>query len=168
MSCMNKEQRKIDRHRRQLAFKIQKRFDADRQGKQPQEVGENRFVIDHICYTTAYHACVKWCGYKQPTMEPLFELFKDAPKEVCMYIQKGLISKKEYLTYLKVRDQQKTKKKLRKKSNDSEENSSEVHTSEIESDNNDNKNKGDVIEGRNGKEDAESTTEVEGSEEDFE
>lgn len=159
---MNKKQRRIDRQRRQQAFKIQKRFDDDRQGKQPQEVEENRFVIDHICYTTASHACVKWCGYKQPTMEPLFNLFEDAQEEVCMYIQKGLISKKEYLTYLKVRDQQKAKKKLQRKSDDSEGNSSEVHTSEIESDNNDNENKRIMID------DAESTTEVEGSEEDLE
>ena len=151
---MNKEQRKMDRQRRQRAFAIQKRFDADRQGQQPEEVGENRYVIDHICYTTALYACVKWCGYIQPTMEPLFDLFTDAPNEVCTYIEKGLISKKEYLTYLKVRDQQKAKKKLHKKSSDSEVDSSEVHTSEIEDDKDDQENN-----------EQESTTEVEGSEE---
>jgi hypothetical protein len=166
MKKRNKDQRKIDRQRRQQAFAIQKRFDDDRQGDQPTEVEVNKFVIDHICYTTELYACVKWVGYKQPTMEPLIDLFDDAPQEVCAYIEKGLISEKEYLTYLKVRDLQKRKRKLRKRSSNSGEDSSEVHTSEIEADNNDDKSKNEVIDREDEKDNAESTTEVEGSEED--
>ena len=164
---MNREQRKLDRQRRQRAFKIQKRFDDDRRGKQPQEVGENQFVIDHICYTTTSHACVKWHGYKQPTMEPLGKFFEDAPELMDEYTKKGVISEKEYLIYLKVRDQQKIEKRLRRKLSDGEENSSEVHTSEIEDDNEkeENENENDNYKKNN---EQESTTEVEGSEEDLE
>lgn len=178
----NADRRQRNRDRMNLALRIQQRFDEDRKGTPPARIKKNRFIIDHICYTTASEACVKWYGYKNPTIEPLTKLFEDAPEEIYTYLRKGEISKKKYLTYLKVRDQQRINKRKRNRSDQREDYSSEVHTSEIEKAEDSEHEK--EIEERNEKElekmkekekeerneqrEGESTTEVEGSDEEQE
>ena len=176
---LNTERRQRNRDRIRLALRIQKRFDKDRKGTPPTRIKKNRFIIDHICYTTASKACVKWFGYRDPTIEPLTRLFEDAPEEVYAYLEKGEISKKSYLTYLKIRDQQRNNKRKRCRSDQREDYSSEVHTSDIEKAEGSEyekevgeENKKEVgeenekeIGERNEEREGESTTEVEGSDE---
>ena len=132
---IERERKKKHNKQHKKAWELQKRFDEDREeGEQPEpkKIAKDRYVIDHICFSTELTVGIRWiCG--RMTEEPKLKILEDAKEAYEEYEKKGKITRQEYMTYLKFRDEFKYERRRRRgeeEQHDSD--SSDVNTSDIE------------------------------------
>ena len=130
---IERERKKKHNKQHKKAWELQKRFDEDREeGEQPKKIAQNRYVIDHICFSTELTVGIRWiCG--RMTEEPKLKILEDAKEAYEEYEKKGKITRQEYMTYLKFRDEFKYERRRRRGEEEQRDSdSSDVNTSDIE------------------------------------
>ena len=101
-------QKRTTRRDRQLAYKLQQRYDKNRGGRTPKEIPDNEFIIEQILCSTydkqknQEKFLIAWYGYTQTTWETTDTIPTETIED---YKNEGEITLEDYGIYMNETEQ---------------------------------------------------------------